>query len=173
MKPSMSLHTIAKNAQIVALLFAAVLAAAGHASAEPTRSHKTKGHFTISAATEVGGTVLPPGDYEVREINSAGQPVLEFVHLFRNELASELVQAEEEEVVAQVKFTKQPLNAPPKRTQLALASNAADATGLEIRGSAVAYEFAPSQMAAGVMPTVDCVNRGSNEALALPSKRGN
>jgi hypothetical protein len=52
-------------------------------------AHKAKkGHLTITAPTEVGGTAL--GEYEVREAKSPSGPVIEFVHQFRNELASKL-----------------------------------------------------------------------------------
>lgn len=141
--------TIAKAGYSVAALFAVVLALAGFANADGmSHSHKAKkGHFTITAPTEVGGVTLQPGNYEVREVNSASGPVVEFVHQFRNELASELVQADEEEVVARVNFTAKALSSPPKQTQLISASDGPDVASLEIRGNAVRYEFAPSQMA--------------------------
>jgi hypothetical protein len=143
--------TIAKHGHGAAALFAVVLALAGFANADgmySSPSHKAKkGHLTITAPTEVGGTILQPGAYEVKEGNSPSGPVLEFWHQFRNELASELVQADQEELVARVQFTEQALSSSPKHTQLILASNAGEATGLEIRGSGVGYEFATSQMA--------------------------
>jgi hypothetical protein len=80
------------------------------------------------------------------------------VHKFRNELASELVQADEEEVAARVQFTEQPLRSPLKHTQLVLASNADAASGLQIRGNIVSYEFAPSQMAGKSEASVICSN---------------
>lgn len=143
--------TIAKHGHGAAALFAVVLALAGFASADglnSSHSHKArKGHLTIAAPTEVGDTTLQPGEYEIREAKSPNGPVLEFWRQFRDELASELVQADQEELVARVQFTEQALNSPTKRTQLILASNAGEATGLEIRGSGVEYEFAASQSA--------------------------
>jgi hypothetical protein len=157
--------TLAKHGHYAAALFAVVLALAGFANAEATssaHSHKAKdGRLTITAPTEVGGAILQPGDYEVRESNSPSGPVVEFVHHFWNELASELLQADEEEVVARVKFTEQALNSPSKHTHLMLASNTADATGLEIRGNAVGYVFDPSQMAVKADPQVVGANDGS------------
>jgi len=162
MKPN--LYSIARNAHIAAALFAVVLALAGFANADSAHSHKAKkGNLKITVATEVGGVTLPPGDYEVREVNTPNGPVVEFAHEFFNELASELVQANQEEVVARVKFTERELSSPPKHTQLLLASNTADAAGLEIRGNAVSYEFDSSQMAAKDKPEVVCTNSGEQE----------
>jgi len=149
MKRTDTIHTIARRAHLATVLLAGVVALAGVAKAEG-HSHKAKsGGLTITSPTEVGGTILQPGEYEVREANSADGRVVEFVHHFRNETASELVQADEEEVAVRVKFTGQALNEPPKQTQLQLASNTHDATGVEIRGNAVEYVFAPAQLAAG------------------------
>jgi hypothetical protein len=113
-----------------------------------THSNKAKkGHLTIAAPTVVDGVTLQPGNYEVREVNSQSGPVVEFVHQFHNELASELVQADEEEVAARVNFTERALNSLSKSTQLVPASDTAEAASLEIRGSAVGYEFSTSQTA--------------------------
>jgi hypothetical protein len=162
MKPN--LYSIARNAHIAAALFAVVLALAGFANADSDHSQRgKKGSLKITVATEVGGVTLPPGDYEVREVNTPSGPVMEFVHEYFNLLASELVQANQEEVLARVKFTQRELSSPPKHTQLLLASNPADATGLEIRGNAVSYEFAPSQVAAKDKPEVVCTNSGEQE----------
>jgi hypothetical protein len=145
--------TIVKHAHIAAAMFAVVLAFAGVANAHAmslAHAHKAKkGHLTIMASTEVGGTILQAGEYEVREAKSSSGPVIEFVHQFRNESASELVQADQEEVVAQMQFTKQELNSPSKQTQLMLASwYSTEAIGVEIRGNAVGYVFAAPQLAA-------------------------
>jgi hypothetical protein len=148
MKRIQQLLTISKRGQIGAALFAVVLSLTGFAHAESMTHTAKKGKLTITAPTEVGGAILQPGDYEVREIHSASGPVVEFVRHFRNELASELVQADEEEVAAQVKFTEQTLNAPPKLTQLVRASNSTNTAVLEIRGVAVGYVFTQSPMSA-------------------------
>lgn len=161
---------LTKHAHIAAAVFATVLAFAGVVNANAlsfAHVHKAKkGHLTIMAPTEVGGTILQPGDYEVKVVNSASEAVLEFVHQFRNKLGSELVQADQEEVVASVKFTEQALNSTPKRTQLMLASwYSTDVIGLEIRGSAVGYVFAPSQMTVKAGPTVVCTNGGLHDEV--------
>jgi hypothetical protein len=157
--------TIVKRAHVAAAMFAVVLAFAGVADAHAMsllHAHKAKkGYLKITAPTEVGGIILQPGEYEVKEAKSPSGPVIEFVHQFRNELASELVQADQEEVVARVQFTKQALSSPPKHTQLMLTSwYSADAIGLEISGNAVGYVFAPSQMTVKAEPTVFCTNGG-------------
>ncbi len=143
--------TSAKHGRSAAALFAVVLALAGFANADGmylTHSNKAKkGHLTIAAPTVVDGVILQAGNYEVREVNSQSGPVVEFARQFRNELASELVQADEEEVVARVNFTERALNALSKRTHLIPASGTAEAASLEIRGSAVGYEFSTSQTA--------------------------
>jgi membrane-associated protease RseP (regulator of RpoE activity) len=140
-----SLPTIAKHGSIAAAMFVFVLALSGVASAAPmssAHSHKAKkGHLAITAPIEVGGTILNPGEYEVREVNSPNGPVVEFVHQFRNELASELVQADEEEIVARVPFTEQALSSPPKHTQLMVAPNTTNVIALKIRGNPVDHVF--------------------------------
>jgi membrane-associated protease RseP (regulator of RpoE activity) len=167
---------IARHASVAAAMFAFVLALAGVANASPTypaHAHKAKkGHLTITAPMEVGGAILKPGEYEVREAKSPNGPVIEFARQFRDELASELVQADQEEIVARVPFTEQALSSPPKQTQLMLASSSANASGLQIRGNAVDYEFDQSALSAapnakpGAMAgatqdaTVNCTNVG-------------
>lgn len=148
MKQIQQLLTLSRRGQIGAALFTVVLALSGFAQAGSMPHTAKKGRLTITAPTEVGGALLPPGEYEVRETHSAGGPVMEFVRHFRNELASELVQADEEEVVAQVKFTEQALSAPPKHTQLVRASDNAKAAVLEIRGAAVGYVLSSSPLSA-------------------------
>jgi membrane-associated protease RseP (regulator of RpoE activity) len=166
--------TIARHAPIAAAMFAFVLVFAGFANASPMypdHAHKAKkGHLTITAPMEIGGTILKPGEYEVREAKSPNGPVIEFARQFRDELGSELVQADQEEIVARVPFTGQALSSPPKQTQLMLASNSASASGLQIRGNAVDYEFDQSALSAapnatpGAMAgatqdaTVNCMN---------------
>jgi hypothetical protein len=148
MKRIQQLLTISKRGQIGVALFALVLSLAGFAQAESLPHAAKKGRLTITAPTEAGGALLQPGEYEVREIRSANGPVVEFVRHFRNELASELVQADEEEVVAQVRFTEQALSARPKHTQLVRARNNANAAVLEIRGATVGYVLSSPPLSA-------------------------
>jgi hypothetical protein len=159
--------TIMERKHNVAALFAIILALAGFANADAmssAHSHKgKKGSLKITTPTEVGGAMLQPGDYEVKEVDSPSGPVVEFVHLFRNELASELVQADEEEVVVQVRFTAQALSSPPKHTELLFAPNTTNAAALEIRGNAIGYLFAPPELAGKADTTVVCTNGAMHE----------
>lgn len=124
-------------------LFAVVLALTGFAHAE----HKAKtGHMTITTATEIGGVMLQPGNYDVREVKTADGPKVEFVRHVWNEQASELVQADEEVVVGRVNVSEQALGATPKHTQIVSQSNDKNTAVLEIRGDAVAYVFAEAPM---------------------------
>jgi hypothetical protein len=158
------LFAITKRGYSFAALFAMILALAGFANADAMSSahpHKAKkGSFTITAPTEVGGTLLQPGDYEVKEVKSPSGPVLEFIHQFDNFYAPEGESVHEEEVVAHVAFTEQAVNAPPKRTQLLLASDSTEAIGLQIRGSGVEYVLAPQTLSATSDAKVDCANTG-------------
>jgi len=142
---------ISKHGGIAAILFAVILVFAGFASADPmssSHSHKAKkGYFTITESTEVGGITLPAGDYKAREVNTPSGPAVEFVHLFFNYLAQDIVQGSQEEVVGRVSSTEETLDTLPKHTRLILNSRTGEATALEIRGDAVRYELAPSQMA--------------------------
>ena len=111
--------------------------------------------------------MLQPGDYEVKEVTSPRGPALEFVHLLYNPYAPEGVSPYEAEVVARVPFTAQALGSLPKRTRLVLASKASDATGLQIRGSDIAYVIAAPMLnaASATRPDakVDCANNGMHE----------
>jgi hypothetical protein len=154
--------TIAKHRHSAAALFAVVLALAGFANADAmssAHSHKgKKGNLKITAPTEVGGTILQPGDYEVKEVNSPSGSVVEFVHLFDNFTAPEGLPVHDQEVVARVKFTGQALSSLPNRTQLQLASNTANAIALEIRGDDVEYLFGPTQLTGQADSTEVCTN---------------
>jgi hypothetical protein len=157
-----SAYNIAKRGHNIASLFAVVLALATFASAgdmSSAHSHK-KGSLKITVQTEVGGIVLQPGDYQVREIDSAGGPAVEFIHLFENftVMDSGLPQYEQESV-GQV--TEQALSSLPKHTQLQVASKTADAIGLVIRGDGVAYSFAPARMNAEAQTV--CANGGPQQ----------
>jgi hypothetical protein len=160
-----NLYTTAKHGRGAAALFAVVFALATftNAAAMPSaHSHKgKKGTLTITATTQVGGIILQPGDYRVRALNSPSGSVVEFVHLFDNFTAQEGLPVHDQEVVGQVKVTEQALSLPAKQTQLMLASwYSTDAIGLEIRGNAVGYVFAPSQMT--VKPDAMAVSRNAD-----------
>lgn len=142
--------TIAKHGHRTAVVFAAILALATIASAADMSGHShKKGNLKIAEQTEVGGIALQPGDYQVREIDSASGPVVEFVRQFENFTVMDSgLPVHEEEVVGKVKVSEQALGSLPKHTQLQLEPKTADAVGLVIRGDGVAYSFSPSSMSA-------------------------
>jgi hypothetical protein len=155
--------TIAKHGHKTAVVFAAILALATIASAADMSGHShKKGNLKITEQTEVGGIVLQPGDYQVREIDSASGPVVEFVRLFENFTVMDSgLPVHEEEVVGKVKATEQALSSLPKHTQLQLEPKTSDAVGLVIRGDGVAYSFAPGQMSAEAESV--CTNSGPQQ----------
>jgi hypothetical protein len=160
--------TIAKHGPSAAALFAVVLALAGFANADAMYSAHShagkKGSMKITAPTEVGGIILQPGDYQVKEVNSPSGPVVEFVHLFDNFYVQDSgLPVHDQEVVGQVRVTEQAVSSTPKRTQLLLASDTANATALEIRGDDVEYLFAPSELADNTDTTMACPNAGQQE----------
>ncbi len=142
MKQGLEVVTKSMKVRNLAVLFTMTLALAGFANAVTPAAgqHKVNiRHLEIKTPVEVGGALLPAGDYEVHEISTANGPELEFVHEYWNELASELVQANEEEVLARVKFTEQQLDSRAKHTQLVPVADNKDVIGLEIRGKNTKY----------------------------------
>src|ERR1700694_525712 len=93
MKRIQDVCTIAQRGHVFAALFAVILALAGFANADAmsaAHAHKgKKGSLKITTPTEVGGVILQPGDYEVKEVKSPNGPVVEFVHLFETPWAPE------------------------------------------------------------------------------------
>jgi hypothetical protein len=136
-----------------AVVFAVILALGTFASAgdmQSGHSHKgKKGDLKITVQTEVGGIVLQPGDYQVREIDSASGPMMEFVRQFENFTVTDSgLPQYEQETAGQVKVSEQALSSLPKHTHLQLEQKTADAIALVIRGDNVAYSFAPGKMSA-------------------------
>ncbi|HVJ05151.1 MAG TPA: hypothetical protein VM578_05745 [Candidatus Saccharimonadales bacterium] len=142
MKQDLAVVTQGMKVRNLSVLFTMTLALAGFANAvtPSAEQHKVNiRHLEIKTPVKVGGALLPAGDYEVHEINTANGPELEFVHEYWNELASELVQANEEEVLARVQFTEQQLNSRAKHTQVVPITDNKDVIGLEIRGKNTEY----------------------------------
>jgi len=144
----MQVATKSMKVRNLAVLFTMTLALAGFANAvtpsEKERKVNVK-HLEIKTPVEVGGALLPAGDYEVHEINAENGPELEFVQEYWNELASELVQANQERVLARVTFTEQQLDSRAKHTQLVPAAGDNNAVGLEIRGKNTEYLVGQSE----------------------------
>ncbi len=143
----------------LSVLFVTMLVFTGIAHADG-RAHKGKtGHLKITAPTAVGGTVLQPGDYDVREVRSSDEQMVEFVRVTIDPYPPDGIWSYEEEVVARVKSTEQALSAPPKHTHLELVPQTESAAALFIRGDTFEYRFVPSRATsdAGAMssPTDD------------------
>ena len=100
-----------------------------------------KGTLNIMAATNVGGLRLEPGEYEVKQVNSAAGPVVRFTRYTYNPYAQEGQSVHEWETVGEAKVTMQALDSKAKYTKLRLAANSDKAIGLEIRGNSVDYFF--------------------------------
>jgi hypothetical protein len=138
-------QSIVARMPVFAALAGILLAIAGFAHAADVsgqRPHKAKkGTLTIMVATDVGTVTLEPGDYEVKEVNSATGPLLRFIRVTENSYAPEGTSVYDWEVVADVQCTLEPLTSTPKHTTFLLASDTGQAIGLEIRGSDVKYLF--------------------------------
>jgi hypothetical protein len=148
-------HNIVNRMALFTALAGIILALAGlaHAGTVGTqRSQKPqkakKGTVNITVATDVGGITLEPGEYEVKQVNSATGPVVRFTRFTFNApypIWSESYEGGRPEydweTVAEVKVTMQPLASTAIRTKLLLASNGDKALGLEIRGNSFDYLF--------------------------------
>jgi hypothetical protein len=150
MKSMQSVFTLAKRNLAVLLMGMVALAGVAHAEGH---AHKGKrGNLKITTPTQVGGTMLQPGDYTAREIDSPDGAVVEFVRVSYDAAAPEGTWPYDEEVVARVPSTEQALSERPKHTRLQAASEA-DVIALQIRGDEVEYllEQSPADGRAGAM----------------------
>jgi hypothetical protein len=129
------------NARAARLSAVLVMVIAFGAMAHAAKAHMAKGELALMQTTEVAGVTLPPGNYMVREVKTAEGPMVEFVRTVHNEQASELVQADEEEVVAKVKASPRALERASEDTKLQVASGQGSAKALEIRGANVEFVF--------------------------------
>ena len=147
----MKLTTCLSSARTLtlAVVFASLLAFVGTAHADGHAHKGKKGNLKIKTLTVVGGTILQPGDYEVRKVSSPDGTMVEFVRVVYVPASLDEVSPYEEQVVARVESTEQALSAAPKHTRLQLAPETMIASALEIRGDKVEYRFAPSQPTSG------------------------
>jgi hypothetical protein len=126
----------------IILAFAGLAHAGAVATSHSEKPQKAKtGMLNITVATEVGGVTLEPGEYEVKQVNSAAGPVVRFTRYTYNPYAQEGLPVHEWEKVAEVKVTLQSLASKAERTQLLVASNGDKPIGLEIRGNSYDYLF--------------------------------
>ena len=140
--------SIVNRSRLFVALAGIVLTFAGfaHAGSSGTpRSQKAekakKGTLNIAAATNVGGLRLEPGQYEVKQVNSAAGPVVRFTRYTYNPYAPEGQSVCEWEKIGEAKVTMQALVSKAERTKLLLASDGDKAIGLEIRGNSADYLF--------------------------------
>ncbi len=128
-------------AAIVAVLFlAATPASAALDAAARTGRHAVK--LNIAVPTEVAGTLLAPGEYEVKVRNSAAGATLEFARWNYNPYAQEGLPVWDREVLATVDAVPQVLASAAMRTALLPAASPTNkAVALQIRGNAVEYGF--------------------------------
>jgi hypothetical protein len=130
----------------ILLVFSLIAYAAGPPAAVASQKPpKAKGGtLKISAAADVGGVTLEPGEYEVKQVNSPAGPVIRFTSVTLNpfaEYAEESLPPYWWEVVAKVKVTMRPLASKATRTELRLAPDGVTAIALQIRGNSVDYLF--------------------------------
>jgi hypothetical protein len=139
---------IINRTRLFTALAGVVLAFAGfaHAGAVGTqRSQKAekakKGTLKIAATTIVGGLTLEPGEYEVKQVNSAAGPVLRFTRYTYDPYVQEGLSAHQWQTVGEAKVTMQALASKAKHTELLLVAKGDDAIGVEIRGNSADYLF--------------------------------
>ncbi len=136
-----SRNAIAARAVLIAVL-AAVLSAGGFAQTKVVNAawhQHNHGSLKITALTEVGGTMLEPGTYEVKVRNSKSGSTVEFSRWTYNPYSDEGLPGWNLEVVATVNAVPQQTQTAAMRTGLLLASSGGKAVGLEIRGDTVQY----------------------------------
>ena len=138
-------HSMVNRSRLFIALSGMVLAFAGFAhagSVDTPRSAKAKkGTLNIAAATTVGGLRLEPGEYEVKQVNSAAGPVVRFTRYTYNAYAPEGQSVYEWETIGEAKVTMQALVSKAEHTKLLLPANGDKAIGLEIRGNSAEYLF--------------------------------
>lgn len=141
-------NSIVNRLALFTALASSVLAFAGlaHAGAVGTQpSQKAekakKGTLKIAAATNVGGLRLEPGEYEVKQVDSAAGPIVRFTRYTYDPYAQEGLSVHHWETVGEAKVTTQALASKAKHTKLLFASNGDKAIGLELSGKSAEYFF--------------------------------
>jgi hypothetical protein len=145
MKRLQDLSSIVARKRLLAVLAAFILAFSGFAHAGGVSAQhehqRKKGNLKITVPTDIGGVILQPGDYEVKEVNQQSGAVVEFARWIENPYAEGGRPLHDREVVAQVKCTLQSLSSIARETRLLFASDNIKAVGLEIRGNGTEYLF--------------------------------
>lgn len=138
------LKSIALRVATIAML-ALVFATTSFADArvmEANWQRGNRGKLNLAAPTQVGGIVLPPGEYEFKVHNTDTGAEIEFARWTYDPYAAEGLPVYSREVVTSVKALPQTAQSASARTGLLLASgDAGKAIGLQIRGDSVDYLF--------------------------------
>ncbi len=140
-------HYIVNRIRLTTALAGIVLsfasfAHAAHAVDGQQKSEKNrKGTLIITAAAEVNGIALEPGEYEVKKIESRSGPIVRFTKYTYNPYAQEGLSVHQWDVVAEVSVTMQALAEKAGQTRLLSDSNTGKLIGLEIRGNSFQYLF--------------------------------
>ncbi|MBZ5569112.1 MAG: hypothetical protein LAN64_14835 [Acidobacteriia bacterium] len=98
------------------------------------------GNVKLRAAIRLGGSVLQPGVYEVRHMDTSTGHYVEFSRIVENDSVPEGMSPYQEQVVARVNCTREPLNTVVARTEL-LPQSASTMAQLEIRGEKAVHLF--------------------------------
>ncbi len=98
------------------------------------------GNLKLGAAVKLGGTLLQPGDYEVRHVNTPKGHYVEFSQMVDNDIVLDGMSPYKEQVVARVNCIREPLNTVVARTELE-PDTAGTLARLEIRGEKVVHLF--------------------------------
>jgi hypothetical protein len=126
----------------IILAFAGLAHAAAVSTATSEKPQKAKkGMLNITVAAEVGGMTLEPGEYEVKQVNTAAGTVVRFTRYTYNPYAAESLPVHDWEKIGEVKVTMRSLASKAVSTQLLLASGTSKPIGLEIRGNSHDYLF--------------------------------
>jgi hypothetical protein len=141
-------HRSVHRIRVIATLSGIVFALAGFAHAGGIRTQRSpkaekpnKGILRIAAVTTVGDLTLEPGEYEVKQVNSAAGTLVRFTRYTYDPYAPEGVSSHQWETVGQAKVTTRALAAKATQTKLLLASQGDKALGLEISGKSAEYWF--------------------------------
>ena len=98
------------------------------------------GKLKLRTAMKLGDVVLQPGNYEVRHIDTGKEHFVEFSQMVESDFVPEGISPYQEQVVARVNCTRDPLNTIMARTELLPKTDRTTAR-LEIRGEKAIHLF--------------------------------
>ncbi|MBZ5510290.1 MAG: hypothetical protein LAN70_03895 [Acidobacteriia bacterium] len=98
------------------------------------------GKLKIATPANLGGVTLKPGEYLVRHIDAGKEHFVEFSQMVDSNFVPEGMSPYQEQVIARVNCTREPLNTVVARTELTPKTNGTMAS-LEIRGEKVGHRF--------------------------------